>query len=267
MISDLVLVESKAMRDSSMANLDHEMSLEVLNKAKALMMAVWRGTGAATTEQLAEYYEVPVDTVKKVLTRSKQELESDGLQVVKGKDLKDARDKLSLASEITISSKTSQNAIWTPRAALRLGMLLNKSEVARQVRTEILNLIEHTASQAKLQQQQFQAQLDELLKILEEQAKENAWLSYRVSYQATQTVELWRALTKGQTQYRHTPFKTEADKLAMTEKVRAILESGQRRLTLASIAGHLNAPIDAVAAAYVEVETSDQPEVRKLLRG
>nr|MDJ0649736.1 hypothetical protein [Xenococcaceae cyanobacterium MO_188.B19] len=57
-------------------------------------------------------------------------------KAIRGKALKDARDLWSLPS------KTSQVTVWTPRSVLRAGMLMRDSEVAKAVRTSLLNAVE-----------------------------------------------------------------------------------------------------------------------------
>ena len=137
-ISDDVLLESKAARDNQLANLQHDKAKEILAKVKTLLFSLWEGTGRATTEQVAEFYNVSTDTVKKIVIRNRQELETDGYLVLSGFPLKSyvVRDKLSL------TNKVRNLALWTPRATLRLGMLLRDSEEARQVRTTLLNVAE-----------------------------------------------------------------------------------------------------------------------------
>jgi hypothetical protein len=136
-MSELILLESVSARNEKLASLTQDASLDHLNKAKSLVMAVWQGSGIATTEQMAEYYEVPVETIKTVLLRNRDELELDGLKVLKGKALKDVRFTMNLTSD-----KIPSLTIWTPRSALRLGMLLRDSAIAKQVRTLLLDLVE-----------------------------------------------------------------------------------------------------------------------------
>lgn len=136
-MNELILLESRTARQDRLSGVNDDKALEAINKAKALLMAMWQGTGIATTEQMAEYYEVPEDTVGKVYRRNKDEFALDGVKVLRGKDLKDVSDILS-ESQDRVPSLT----IWTPRAALRLGMLLRDSQVARQVRTVLLNVAE-----------------------------------------------------------------------------------------------------------------------------
>ncbi len=135
--STLVLTESKSARADKMGNVTHDSAMNALCKAKALVMAMWQGVNVATTEQMADYYQVPVETIKTILLRNRDELASDGVRTIKGKELKDVRFTVNLTSE---QSKAPSLNIWTPRAALRLGMLLRDSEVAKQVRTVLLDV-------------------------------------------------------------------------------------------------------------------------------
>lgn len=135
-VSDSVLIESKSARDHQLARVSPERATEILNKVKALYFALWKGVGTATTEQLAEFYQVPEVNIRQLVKPYQQEFEADGLKVMRGKDLKDASNPFLLAT------KTTQLTIWTPRAALRLGMLLRNSAVAKAVRTSLLDAVE-----------------------------------------------------------------------------------------------------------------------------
>lgn len=154
-ISDSVLVESKSARDNQLDSVSHEDAQSILAKVKALYFAVWKGIGTATTEQLAQFYEVPVGTVRPLLKPHKEEFEADGVKVLRAKALKDARCLFQLPSE------TSQALIWTPRAALRLGMILRDSAVAKVVRTSLLDAIEKTlpAQSARIRELELELQV------------------------------------------------------------------------------------------------------------
>lgn len=138
-LPDSVLVESISARSQQMASLDDDRATEVLNKAKAIVFAMWQGTGTATTEQIADYYEVSVDTVQKVIQRHREELEPDGLVTLKGKSLKALRSQG--LDGVSIPVSTTILTVWSPRAAVRLGMLLTSSETAKKLRTCILDAL------------------------------------------------------------------------------------------------------------------------------
>jgi hypothetical protein len=135
-------LESKTLRDRQLANLNDDRAEEVLNKARALIFHAWQGAGIASNEQVATFYEVSTDVLKDNIRRHRAEFESDGLKALRGKALRDASEIISLAS------KTSQATIWTPRAALRLGMVLRDSAVAKQVRNLLLEMVAQGASQS-----------------------------------------------------------------------------------------------------------------------
>lgn len=135
-VSESILVESKSARDIHLGQLSHDRAAEILQKVKALYFALWQGTSIATTEQVAEFYAVPAVNIRKAIERHRQELESDGLKVLSGKALRQVSDTMSL------TSSTPRITIHTPRSTLRLGMTLEESEVARAVRTSLLDAVE-----------------------------------------------------------------------------------------------------------------------------
>ena len=157
-VSDSVLVESKAARDHQLERVSPQRAQQILNKLKALYFAVWKGEGTTTTELLADFYEVPEVNIRQLLKTHRAEFVSDGLQILRGKDLRQVSDLLSL------TSKTVNVAAWTPRAAMRLGMLLRNSAIAAALRTSLLNAAETIPAQSqeierlKLELQVAQAQ-------------------------------------------------------------------------------------------------------------
>ncbi len=135
-LPDGILLESKLAREHQLTNVSHERSQEILNKVKSLLFALWNGVGITSTDQIADFYEVPLDTIHKIVKRNRGELESDGLETLRGEALRYVTDKLS------VSERTPKLTVWTPRAALRAGMLLRDSAVASAVRTALLNAVE-----------------------------------------------------------------------------------------------------------------------------
>ena len=91
-----------------------------------------------TTPMVAEFYEMDVDAVRQVVSRNRAELDSDGFTTVTRADVSD---KLSLTwSELGFPAKSHTAALFTRRAALRVGMLLRDSDVARRVRDMLLDV-------------------------------------------------------------------------------------------------------------------------------
>ena len=138
-LSDSVLIESKSARENQLKNVSHDRANEILSKIKTLYVALWQGIGCATTEQVVEFYETKTDAVESALRRYRSEFESDGLKTLKGRQLKSFKDVSALVAE---SSKAPSLIIWTPRAALRLGMVLRDCALAASVRTSLLDAVE-----------------------------------------------------------------------------------------------------------------------------
>lgn len=169
-VSDSVLIESRSARDYQLERISPERALEIINKAKALIVALWQGTGVTTTEEIARYFEVESSVVRHASKQHRDELLKDGWREVKGQEnLKALR---SIGSEVfSLPSATTRIAIWTPRAALRLAMILRDSDVAKAVRTCLLDAVEQVipAQSARIRElelaraQAFAAQSQERL--------------------------------------------------------------------------------------------------------
>ncbi|MBD2510676.1 hypothetical protein H6G91_37760 [Nostoc muscorum FACHB-395] len=130
-----VLVESPSLRTSALSNLDNSRAQEVLSKAKAIVFAVWNGSGWATTAQIAEYFSVTESAVKELTRVNQSEFQAQETKTLTGKELRDARQTLCLPS------RTSQIRVFSALGALRIAMILQQSQVAAQVRTIILDLV------------------------------------------------------------------------------------------------------------------------------
>jgi hypothetical protein len=81
MINEAVLLESKTLRDSVLDRTD------VLDRVKALSLLP---DGVhVTTAMVATYFEVAETVINNLLSRHRQELESNGLRVLRGSGLRE----------------------------------------------------------------------------------------------------------------------------------------------------------------------------------
>ncbi|MGW5520022.1 hypothetical protein [Nocardia africana] len=134
--NDLTLSSARAQRDS-LAN-----RTDVLDKVKVLRTLP--DDMHVTTEMVAEFYEVSRDAIWQLVKRNSDELASDGYRVLRPREV---TDMLSVTpSELGLPNGTSQVALFPRRAVLRVGMLLRDSEVAKRVRTMLLD-VEHASVQ------------------------------------------------------------------------------------------------------------------------
>ena len=74
-MNETQFIDDRTLRDNAVGN------YEVLEKVKKLLLIP--ELEVMTTEQVADYYEVDYDAVKKVYQRNTDELESDGMHIEK----------------------------------------------------------------------------------------------------------------------------------------------------------------------------------------
>ena len=114
-----------------------EERLDVLDKVKELVFM--KGTEYMTTKMVAEYYNIPKGTIDSVVNRNKEELIKNGLVNMKGQELKEFKGNLQYESTLKELKFVSQVTLFTKRTILNVGMLLEGSPVAEEVRTLLLD--------------------------------------------------------------------------------------------------------------------------------
>ncbi|RAN84976.1 hypothetical protein [Bacillus sp. SRB_331] len=144
------VIDNKAERDNLVER------VEVLERVKSLLLLP--NLEYATSKQVADFYGVPIKSVNNILLRNRDELLLDGYEQVNGKDLailkmksakiENKRGHILINNEIKIPY--NEVGLFPKRAILRVGMLLRDSEVAKEVRTQLLNIEEHTATERQV---------------------------------------------------------------------------------------------------------------------
>jgi hypothetical protein len=138
---ELVLTESRTMRAQTATRVD------VLDKVKALALLP-DGTHA-TTEIVANYFEVDASTIDSLAAAYREELAENGRRVLRGEELRDFVTPFGGVANLGLSPKARSLAIYSRRAILNVGQLLTKSDVARQVRTYLLEIEEQATPEQK----------------------------------------------------------------------------------------------------------------------
>lgn len=137
--------------------------VEVLETVKVKDLLLLPDIGMATTQQVADFYEVGVEVIKKIIQRNGDELRSDGYRMLTGLDVKNlVREKMSLTKIIskhgyflvetdngTVKMANRRNGLFPKRAILRVGMLLRDSKVAKEVRNQLLTIERKTPNTIK----------------------------------------------------------------------------------------------------------------------
>ena len=158
MINESVLTESATMRASFAER------VSVLDKVGVLAMLP---DGVhVTRDGVAQFYGVPAETVRSLAADHRTELESNGMYVVAGQEFR------GMFPHNPKGGRPSAQ-IYTRRTVLNVGMLLRDSEVAKQVRSYLLNVEEaaptedrEAAVQRLLQKRQYKEVVRDSLKAI-----------------------------------------------------------------------------------------------------
>ncbi len=118
-----ILIESKTARQ------------EYISKASILdlmkpAVPVLTKDGHSTIKQVAGWYRVSADTVKKILSRNKEEFSVDNIKTISRTDIQ----KIDFCEGQNVPSKVRVMTLLPKQAILRIGMLLTESSVATKVR-------------------------------------------------------------------------------------------------------------------------------------
>lgn len=186
-MQEVELLENKELRDKLISRLD------VLEKVKQLVLIP--ETEYATVEQVAEYYEIDKKSVENVINRHIEELISDGYKHFTRKEVLSL---LNIQNECLETVKGKTNVIITGqvfsipnrglrlfprRAILRVGMLLRDSEIAKRIRTYLLDTEEAVPSETKLATISEEEKI--LLKAIKSNTKEELVIALNEYYNYT----------------------------------------------------------------------------------
>lgn len=145
--------------------------VEVLEKVKALLTVPQ--LCMATTEQVADYFAVPVETIRSTYQRNKEELDANGAVFLSptalmerttqnAQSVQDTKGtKIICIDDVYFTINNRGSRFFPPRAILCMAMMLRESEVASEIRTQLLNLVE--AAPVEMKVANAQAQEDAML--------------------------------------------------------------------------------------------------------
>lgn len=167
--SELVLTESRTMRAQTASR------VEVLDKVKAL--ALLPDGVHATTEIVASFYEVDVEAINSTVRRNRGELEENGLRKLTGAELRQYKESTGGQTDQRLGRSGSLR-LFTRRTILNVGQLLAESDVARRVRTYLLDVEELATPKQKSTAIEKAAEAEAQLRAIEVLARIDGNTSY-----------------------------------------------------------------------------------------
>lgn len=157
-MSESKIITSESMVDNHDLRNELIARTEVLDKVKKLLLIP--EMNCMTIRQVADYYEVDIDTINRCCQRNRTEIVGDGVANKTPKVFKDllteqdvqlVQNRTNLVIQIDDNTRLEipNRGIkcFSKRAVLRIGMLLRDSKIAQEVRTQLLNIVEHTAEE------------------------------------------------------------------------------------------------------------------------
>lgn len=130
------LVTSRVARQNVLNN---PFALEELKASIPLPGLAFRGELLFTKEQVAELLGVDIRTIERYLADYEAELKHNGYRVLKGEEFAEFREMF--ATDINVGHKARTLSVFGFRSVLNLAMLLRESETAREIRSQILNIV------------------------------------------------------------------------------------------------------------------------------
>ena len=120
------------------------------------------GTELMSIEQVADYYEVSIDHIKSLYGLNREEIDGDGTEMIpRGFYNGSVINPTSVEQKQTSVTYTFENGqivtinnrglkAFSKRAVLRIGMILQQSSIAKEVRTQLLNIEEKSSNEVKI---------------------------------------------------------------------------------------------------------------------
>lgn len=151
-MTELSFVDNQELRQQVIGRLD------VLDKVKKLLLIP--KVNVMTTAQVAKYYEVDIEAIQKVYQRNKDEIDEDGTVKLTNNFLSGHLVHVEKQSYATIYDIGDGERLavtnaglksFSQRAILRIGMLLRDSPIAKEIRTQLLNVFETSTTGQKTQ--------------------------------------------------------------------------------------------------------------------
>ena len=150
-MTELQIIDNQEYRNEMIDRID------VLDKVKALLLIP--ELDGMTIPMLSDYFSVDTKAVRKCYERNQVEIDQDGVALIsfgnfsmrQNVSLKTARGQAVFLHPdgIEMSFPTRGAKVFPKRAILRIGMLLRDSEIAKEIRTQLLNTFEKAAPEQR----------------------------------------------------------------------------------------------------------------------
>lgn len=130
MANENQLLEQKELREKNLGR------IEVLDQVKELLLL--GDTDFATKEMVSRYYEIKLKTLESCIEDNQKEIENNGMRLYKRREILNLLKGGIENNEIKIPNRGL--ILFSKRAILNVGMLLRDSDVAKEIRSRLLDI-------------------------------------------------------------------------------------------------------------------------------
>jgi hypothetical protein len=123
--------------------MNNQLALSEIEKAVGIKGVLFEESYRFTKKQIADFYQVDIRTIERYLDKYSKEIAENGYDVLRAKRLQNFRlavQKLSV-TDIDVGVKSRLFGVFDFRSFLNIGMLLTESEIARELRSTILDIV------------------------------------------------------------------------------------------------------------------------------
>lgn len=121
--------------------LNNQFAVSEIYKKSEIQGFQFQGQQYLTTQQVADYFEVDIRTIRRYVRKYANELQSNGYRIVTGDELREIKSHQDINVLMSDDHRTARVGIFTIRAFLDMAMLLAESEKAKQLRSLMLNTV------------------------------------------------------------------------------------------------------------------------------
>lgn len=137
-VNALLEMNQEMDKNRRLSILNNQFLLDDVKKEVGIDFTVFDGELLLTTRQVSDYYQVEERTLRRLIEANRAELENNGYKNIEGADLKSFREYVKDKNVLNI--KTPVVSVFSFKAFLNAGMLLQGSERAKEMRRLLLDL-------------------------------------------------------------------------------------------------------------------------------
>lgn len=131
--NEQIYTESRTARDEAIKMAD----VDFLDKLKAVKYLT--EDMVLSIDQIAQYYEASIDSIRTIVKRNREEFEDDGMQILKGAELKEFKELIHSSSiEPELDVRTPSLTLLTKSSLLRIGLIMTNNLMATKIRNYLI---------------------------------------------------------------------------------------------------------------------------------